>query len=411
MPSTTLLLQNNACSIAPLGCFLWSPGTSLRRAATTSRATRPATLPSPAGGGRRQRARDRRRRFQLRRTCRPVTSTCRPTSVAINGESASRALMARDRHRRPDAVGHVGRRGGRVRGDDGGVADVVRGVAVGDGAVDLLWRTGSEVDNLGFHVYRSLSAGGPWTRLTSSLIPGQGFSAMGAAYAWRDSRPARTVRATSTVSRTWTRSPSRPSTARSPLCPGGSPTPAPPEGGGSGGSSGSGSGGRALSSCPSWALAQLGSSASYTCETHGDPAATSFRVLSRSSRSGSRRARDRGLPHRTRRHGPRPGPPPRLRLALRPAGAGAALEARPPRRRRRPPGPHRLHPGSRQPLLLRTRRRRRRIPPGRRRSRRHRATGPPGSRASPLPRCIPSRPGPTRAARASRVRTRPSPSS
>ena len=39
------------------------------------------------------------------------------------------------------------------------------------------------------------------------------------------------------------------------------------------------------SSCPAWALAQLGSSASYTCETHGDPAATSFRVLSRTSRS------------------------------------------------------------------------------------------------------------------------------
>ena len=81
-----------------------------------------------------------------------------------------------------------------------------------------------------------------------------------------------------------------------------------------------------------------------------------------------RRARDRGLPHRTRRHGPRPRPPPRLRLALRPAGSRAALEARPPRRRRRPPGPHRLHPGAREPLLLRPPRRRRRIPPGRRRS-------------------------------------------
>jgi hypothetical protein len=55
-----------------------------------------------------------------------------------------------------------------------------------DGAVDLAWRTGSEVDNLGFHVHRSRSANGPWTRVTSSLIPGLGFSAMGQSYSWRD---------------------------------------------------------------------------------------------------------------------------------------------------------------------------------------------------------------------------------
>ena len=56
-----------------------------------------------------------------------------------------------------------------------------------DGAVDLEWLTGSEVDNLGFHLYRGLSENGPWTRLTASLIPGQGFSATGASYGWRDS--------------------------------------------------------------------------------------------------------------------------------------------------------------------------------------------------------------------------------
>ena len=44
-----------------------------------------------------------------------------------------------------------------------------------DGAVELAWRTGSEVDNLGFHLYRSLAEEGPWTRLTSSLIPGPGL--------------------------------------------------------------------------------------------------------------------------------------------------------------------------------------------------------------------------------------------
>ena len=41
--------------------------------------------------------------------------------------------------------------------------------------------------NLGFHVYRGLSADGPWTRLTSSLIPGLGSSAVGQAYSLRDS--------------------------------------------------------------------------------------------------------------------------------------------------------------------------------------------------------------------------------
>ncbi len=53
------------------------------------------------------------------------------------------------------------------------------GAIPGDGAVTLEWRTGSELDNLGFHVYRGPSADGPWTRLTSSLIPGLGSSPLG----------------------------------------------------------------------------------------------------------------------------------------------------------------------------------------------------------------------------------------
>ena len=55
-----------------------------------------------------------------------------------------------------------------------------------DRAVLLAWRTGSELTNLGFHVYRSLSENGPWTRLTASLIPGLGSSAVGQAYSFRD---------------------------------------------------------------------------------------------------------------------------------------------------------------------------------------------------------------------------------
>ena len=159
--------------------------------------------------------------------------------------------------------------------------------ASGDGSVTLAWRTGSEVDNLGFHVHRSLSEEGPWTRLTSSLIPGQGFSAMGAAYTWSDSGLKNGVRYFYRLEDVDSRSVS---TSHGPVSAvpqaGATPSPPPSEGGGSGGSGGAGSGSDgASSSCPSWALAQIGSLASYTCETHGDPAATSFRVLSRSPRS------------------------------------------------------------------------------------------------------------------------------
>ena len=59
--------------------------------------------------------------------------------------------------------------------------------APGNGSVSLEWRTGSELNNLGFHLYRGPSADGPWTRLTSSLIPGLGSSPLGQAYSWLDS--------------------------------------------------------------------------------------------------------------------------------------------------------------------------------------------------------------------------------
>jgi len=55
-----------------------------------------------------------------------------------------------------------------------------------DAAVDLEWETASEMDNLGFHVYRSGSESGPWTRVTDTLIPGLGSSPVGARYGYRD---------------------------------------------------------------------------------------------------------------------------------------------------------------------------------------------------------------------------------
>jgi len=56
----------------------------------------------------------------------------------------------------------------------------------GNGEVLLQWETGSELNNLGFHLYRSASEAGPWQRITSSLIPGLGSSPDGAQYAYHD---------------------------------------------------------------------------------------------------------------------------------------------------------------------------------------------------------------------------------
>jgi len=46
----------------------------------------------------------------------------------------------------------------------------------------LEWRTAHEIDNAGFHLYRSLSREGPYARINQSLIPGQGYSVRGAHY-------------------------------------------------------------------------------------------------------------------------------------------------------------------------------------------------------------------------------------
>jgi hypothetical protein len=54
-------------------------------------------------------------------------------------------------------------------------------------AVELSWQTGSELDNLGFNLYRALSEAGPYARITSRLIPGLGSSPEGARYRYLDS--------------------------------------------------------------------------------------------------------------------------------------------------------------------------------------------------------------------------------
>ena len=55
-----------------------------------------------------------------------------------------------------------------------------------DGAVELSWETASELNNLGFHLYRSPSESGPYTRVSDTAIPGLGSSPVGARYRYRD---------------------------------------------------------------------------------------------------------------------------------------------------------------------------------------------------------------------------------
>jgi hypothetical protein len=65
--------------------------------------------------------------------------------------------------------------------------DLLSFVAKGrDQAVDLSWETGSEIDNLGFNLYRSTSMSGPYALLTERPIPGLGSSPEGARYHYSD---------------------------------------------------------------------------------------------------------------------------------------------------------------------------------------------------------------------------------
>ena len=86
--------------------------------------------------------------------------------------------------------------GGRVLPWDIGADDIAATTAVElvsfeargiDGAVELTWETGSEIDNLGFHLYRSLTEEGAYEQITASVIPGLGSSPEGAKYAYHDS--------------------------------------------------------------------------------------------------------------------------------------------------------------------------------------------------------------------------------
>ena len=165
----------------------------------------------------------------------------------------------------------------------------------GDASVRLEWRTGSELDNLGFHVYRGLSESGPWTRLTSSLIPGLGSSALGQAYSYLDSG---LTNGTRYFYRLEDVDASSQATSYGPVS-------AVPTAGASGGD-GRGDGGsgaepkRSASRCPDWVWAAYGAAsgsdaAGQRCTRHGDPEASSLSVLSRNSRSATLELRTGGF--------------------------------------------------------------------------------------------------------------------
>ncbi|MGD8897286.1 MAG: LamG domain-containing protein, partial [Acidobacteriota bacterium] len=143
-----------------------------------------------------------------------------------------------------------------------------------DSAVDLSWRTGSELRNLGFHLHRSLSEDGPWTRITPSLIPGLGSSPEGASYSFRDTGLTNGVRYFYRLEDIDSESGS---TFHGPVSAvPGSALPADDEG--SGDSEGSGEG---EESDPS----SGDSPGDVAPQTYGHPEATSFRVVSRTKRA------------------------------------------------------------------------------------------------------------------------------
>jgi hypothetical protein len=59
-------------------------------------------------------------------------------------------------------------------------------VEADNGQAVIGWETGTEIDNAGFNLYRSISPDGPWFKLNSSLIVAEGDPLSGASYTFVD---------------------------------------------------------------------------------------------------------------------------------------------------------------------------------------------------------------------------------
>jgi len=54
------------------------------------------------------------------------------------------------------------------------------------GKVMLIWKTKTEIDNIGFNIYRSESENGGYVKINSDIIPAKGNSTHGAVYRFND---------------------------------------------------------------------------------------------------------------------------------------------------------------------------------------------------------------------------------
>jgi 5-hydroxyisourate hydrolase-like protein (transthyretin family) len=70
----------------------------------------------------------------------------------------------------------------------GTAVDLISFVAepMDNGQVSLAWKTGTEIDNAGFNIYRATTPEGPWSLINQSLIPAQGTIEGGISYHFVD---------------------------------------------------------------------------------------------------------------------------------------------------------------------------------------------------------------------------------
>ncbi len=214
--------------------------------------------------------------------------------------------------------------------------------AVGrDRAVELVWRTGSELDNLGFHLHRSLAEAGPWTRITPALIPGLGSSPEGASYSFRDTGLTNGVLYFYRLEDIDALSGS---TFHGPVSavPGAARSSDEEDPGDTDGSDGSDD------SAP-----EESPDAEPASKTYGRPEAVSFRVVSRTKRAMVVELRTPGFVATETPSGLQISVP-GFDQSTDPSAPDLPSEARRPRRPRRTSRPHRLGPGDPHPLLPRS---------------------------------------------------------